>query len=241
MATSNATSRRLVAYLRVSTDRQAEEGLGLEVQEQAIRRWAKTNGYKIVAWATDAGVSGSNGLETREALPGALGAIRAGEAAGMVVYRLDRLARDLIVQETVLAEIRRMGGAVFSTFASEDAYLEDDPADPSRKLIRQILGAVSEYERAMTRLRLEAGRSRKREKGGYAGHGSPAFGYRAESRTLVAEDDEQETVARIVTLAEEGRSLREIVATLEAEGRQPKRGARWYPQTVARVLARTHQ
>ena len=60
------------------------------------------------------------------------------------VYRLDRLARDLIVQETVLAEVKRLGGEVFSTSAAEAGYLSDDPDDPSRKLIRQVLGAVAE-------------------------------------------------------------------------------------------------
>src|SRR2546426_9291882 len=50
----------VVAYLRVSTDRQAEEGLGLDVQKHAIRAWAKQHGNRIVAWARDEGVSGSN-------------------------------------------------------------------------------------------------------------------------------------------------------------------------------------
>src|SRR4051794_33589968 len=51
---------RVVAYLRVSTDRQAEEGLGFDVQEQAIRAWAKHGGHRVVAWTRDEGVSGSN-------------------------------------------------------------------------------------------------------------------------------------------------------------------------------------
>lgn len=232
---------KLVAYLRVSTATQAEEGVGLEVQEAAIKVWAKAKGHRIVGWYTDAGVSGSNGLDTRQALPGALGAIKAGDAAGMVVYRLDRLARDLIVQETLLAEVKRMGGIVESTFASEAAFLGDDPADPSRKMIRQILGSVAEYERSMIRLRLESGRARKREKGGYAGHGSPAFGYRAEGKALVADSGEQSAVARIVELSGEGRSLREIITVLDAEGHQPKRGDRWHPVTVSRVIARATQ
>ncbi len=140
---------KLVAYLRVSTDRQAEHGLGLDVQEAAIKAWAKQNGHRIVLWTRDEGVSGSNGLETREALPEALGAVQGRTAAGIAVYRLDRLARDLVLQEQLLAEIKRMGGQLFTTSAAEADYLEDDPSDPSRRLIRQILGAVNEYERSM--------------------------------------------------------------------------------------------
>jgi DNA invertase Pin-like site-specific DNA recombinase len=171
---------RLVAYLRVSTDRQAERGLGLHVQEQAIRAWTKANRYRITLWCRDEGVSGSNGLDARVALPEVLRVLRTGGADGLVVYRLDRLARDLVLQEQLLAEIRRMGRQMFTTSGGEAAFLEDDPADPSRKLIRQILGAVSEYKRAMIRLRMQAGRASRRDRGDYAGFGSPPYGWRAE-------------------------------------------------------------
>jgi len=53
------------------------------------------------------------------------------------VHRLDRLARDLVLQEQLLAECWRMGATVSSTAAGEDAYLSDDPADPSRRLIKR--------------------------------------------------------------------------------------------------------
>ena len=102
------------------------------MQRQAIRGWAKAHSHRIVATLADEGVSGSNGLESRDALPEALGMIRGGQAGGLVVYRLDRLARDLILQETLLAEVKRMGGQVFSTSAAESDFLTDDPADPSR-------------------------------------------------------------------------------------------------------------
>src|SRR5947208_2074283 len=92
----------VVAYLRCSTDRQAEEGLGLDVQREAIDRWAKSTGHRIVHSFTDEGVSGSNGIDQRRALGDALEVVREGKAAGLVVYRLDRLARDLIIQETLL-------------------------------------------------------------------------------------------------------------------------------------------
>jgi DNA invertase Pin-like site-specific DNA recombinase len=58
---------KAAAYLRVSTDTLAERGLGLDVQRQAIRAWARAHGHKITGWHTDSGVSGSNGLDSREA------------------------------------------------------------------------------------------------------------------------------------------------------------------------------
>lgn len=233
---------KLAAYLRVSTDAQAERGLGLDVQEQGIRAWAKREGHRIVLWARDEGLSGSNGLDTRVGLLDAVGAIQDGTVRGIVVYRLDRLARDLVLQESLLAEVWKGGGRVFSTSPAEDGYLDPNGAedDPSRALIRQILGAVNQYERAMIRLRLRAGRARKREQGGYA-DGPPPLGYRAEGGALVADESEQATVARIVALRASGASLRTICETLEAEGLRPKRGARWHPETVRAVLGRHGQ
>ena len=122
---------KIVAYLRVSTDRQAEEGLGLEVQEQTIRSWARTQGHRVALWTRDEGVSGSDGLDRREGLADALRALKERRAEGLVVYRLDRLARDLVLQEQLLADVRRMRSEVFSTSAAEASYLGDDPDDPS--------------------------------------------------------------------------------------------------------------
>lgn len=228
---------RLVGYVRVSTDRQAEEGLGLDVQRQAIRKWAKTNGHRIALWCADEGVSGSNGLETRMGLHDALAAVRERRAAGVVVYRLDRLARDLVLQEQLLAEVRRLGGDVFSTSAAEAGYLGDDPDDPSRRLIRQVLGAVNEYERAMIALRLRSGRRRKAELGGFA-YGSPPLGYRAQDGELVADADEQDVLERIAEMHRGGFSLRAMADALTAEGYQPKRSDRWHPESLRRVVAR---
>jgi DNA invertase Pin-like site-specific DNA recombinase len=253
---------RLVAYLRVSTDRQAERGLGLHVQEQAVRAWAKANGHRITMWCRDEGVSGSNGLGTRAALPEALRVLRTGAADGLVVYRLDRLARDLVLQEQLLAEVRRIGRQVFTTSAGEAAFLEEHPDDPSRKLIRQILGAVSEYERAMIRLRMQSGRISRRERGDYAGYGSPPYGWRAERGgrgegvRLVEVESEQVTLARIAELRVGGASLRQIAEALEREGHKTRRDGkpftrkdkdgrevehtprRWHPQTLAAIIRR---
>lgn len=229
---------KVVAYLRVSTDRQADEGQGLDVQRRAIEVWAKATGCRVVAIFADEGVSGSNGLDTRVALADALELLRDQAAQGLVVHRLDRLARDLVVQETLLAEVRRMGATVMSTSAGEAAYLTDDADDPSRTLIRQVLGAVAQYDRSMIALRLRAGRRRKAEKGGFA-YGAPPFGQRVEGRELVPDPDEQATLRRVAELHRAGRSVRSIAAQLNLEGVPTKRaGAVWHPTTVARLVHR---
>lgn len=227
---------KVVAYLRVSTDKQAEEGLGLDVQEQAIRRWAKSEGHRVVLLCRDAGVSGSSGLDSRRELPDALEMLHGQGAQGLVVYRLDRLARDLVLQEQLLMEVRRAGAEVFSTSPSEQDYLKDDPDDPSRRLIRQVLGAINEYERGMIRLRLRRGQQRKAEKGGYAG-GRPPYGYRADGRALVPIPDEQAIIRQARELRDIGLSYREIAERLTSDSSYPRSGGVWHPTMVARMVA----
>lgn len=229
---------KIVGYVRVSTATQAEDGLGLDVQKAAIRAWCKANGHRLTSILSDEGISGAKELEDRPGLADALDMIRSRRAQGIVVPRLDRLARDLIVQETILAEVCRVGGEVFSTSPAEASYLTDDPDDPSRKMIRQVLGAVSEYERSMVVLRLRNGRRRKARTGGYAS-GAPAFGYQARDGDLVELGEEQVTVKRICDLRASGASLRKICSILESEGHRSKRGGtRWQPMAVKRVLDR---
>jgi len=133
-------------------------------------------------------------------------------------------------------EIRRSGGQAFSTAAGEQDFLVDDPDDPSRRLIRQVLGAVNEYERAMIRLRLRRGQQREAERGGYAG-GRPPYGYRAEGKALVPVAEEQEVIRLVRRLHGQGASLREISSNLEADGLKPRSGGTWHPTMLARLTA----
>jgi DNA invertase Pin-like site-specific DNA recombinase len=225
----------VAAYLRVSTDTQVDRGAGLEIQEEAIRAWARANRHRIVGVFTDAGVSGTNGIENRAALPDVLDTLDAGRAGGVVVYRLDRLARSLVAQEQLLMEIRKLGAEVFSTAGGEQEFLRDDPDDPSRTLIRQILGAVAGYDRAMIRMRLRRGQQKKIEKGGYGG-GRPPYGYAAAGGHLLPRPEEQAVIARAKDLRRGGGSLRAICSSLEAEGFHPRSGSQWHPVQVSRML-----
>lgn len=227
---------RLCAYTRVSTEGQVE-GFGLDVQRDSIRGWIKANGHTVPrgCWFTDEGVSGT--LAERDGLGDVLDAIRERRVEGVILPRLDRLARDVIVQEQLLAEIWRMGGHVLSCSATEASYLSDDPDDPGRKLMRQMLGAVNSYEREMISLRLRKGRQRKASAGGYA-FGAPPFGQRAEAGQLVADSREMEAVRAALALRRSGRSLREIGTALEEAGYPSKRGGAWHPVTVSRLIER---
>ena len=231
----------LAAYLRVSTDRQADEGLGLDVQRQVIRKWARANGHKITAWHADEGISGSNGIETRLALGAALNDIAQHRVDGLVFYRLDRLARDMMLQEQLLRDIASDGGRVFSTFGAEQDNIKMTHMTPTGKWSGASSASIADRERKLIALRLAAGKRRKHEQGGYAGYGAPPIGYTAVGKELVADDDEQATLTRIHQLRGEGRTIRQIIAVLDAEGRRTKRGASWHPTTVARILRSPEQ
>lgn len=226
-----------VGYVRVSTDRQADEGGGLAVQEAAVRAFARANGIRLRAVVRDEGVSGAADALDRPGLLEVVEQLRDERARVVVVYRLDRLARDMVLQEQLLAEVGRLGGRLHSCSPTEDAYLVDDPTDPTRALVRQVLGVVSQYERAMIRLRMAAGKRRKLEAGGYA-HGQPPYGWQAHNGELIEQEHEQAVIARLRRGRAAGQSYRQLADELNDAGVSARRGG-WHPQTVARAVIRS--
>lgn len=227
-----------MAYLRVSGAGQID-AWGLDRQEAAIRKWAKANGAKIVAWYRDEGVSG--GVEALER-PGMTEAINAigPKVDGLVVADLDRFARMLMTQEAALGVIWKLGGKVFTATGGE--VQQDDPEDGARTLIRQVLGAVIQYEKHQAVKRMRQGREAKAAAGKHA-VGQYAFGYRGEgkgrARDAAPDPAEQAAVDRILRWRREGRSYREIAAALDRDGLKPRRAEAWSAMAV-RSVARRH-
>ena len=132
------------------------------MQEKACRSWAKANGHKIVATFTDAGISGSKDISDRPGLSAAIDTLRPPpRATGLIVAKLDRLARALHVQESVLQVVWRAGGSVFTADTGE--VLQDDPDDPMRTFVCQVVGGVAQLERSLIAERMRDGRNAKRE------------------------------------------------------------------------------
>jgi DNA invertase Pin-like site-specific DNA recombinase len=234
----------VIAYVRVSTSEQSLAGYGLPVQERAIRQWAKAHKHRVVQVFTDV-ASGATSPTDRPGLSAALDALLPPpKATGFVVLRLDRLARDLLQQEAALQVAWRAGAEVFAVDGGQEGsglVAADDPNEPTRKLVRRILGLVSEYERDLIRKRLQDGRRHKAEQGGHAG-GTYPFGYEGGTngrhRDAVLQPDEQATVGRIAELRRQGESYRSIAATLDDEGRKPRRAASWSAMSVRNVAER---
>jgi DNA invertase Pin-like site-specific DNA recombinase len=224
--------QKVFGYTRVSTAEQVE-GFGLDVQEAAIRKYCKDEGLLLVAMLTDEGQSGSNGLDDRLGLAEGLARIERGEASALVVYRLDRLARDLLLQETVHARLETAGASVLSV--SEPAMTGDDP---TRVLVRQLLGGIAQYERAVIRGRMMAGKAAKVAKGGYGG-GRPAYGQRADGGELVANTEEAAIVETVTTMRKAGESYRSIATALKDGGLTTRSGGEWNPNQVRRIAQRS--
>jgi DNA invertase Pin-like site-specific DNA recombinase len=223
---------KVIGYVRVSTPGQVEDGAGLDIQEQAIRSWSRQQRHRLLAILRDEGISGSNGIEHRVGLPDALHMIETGQAQGLVVHKLDRLARNLMVQETTLAQIWSMGGKVFSVDTGE--VTRDDPDDPMRTAFRQMIGVFSQLDRAMIAARLRAGRRQKAAQGGYVG-GPTRYGWRVTDGELVPDPIEQKVIETALSFRDQGLSLRGIATALDGLGQHPRSG-RWHPETVKRLL-----
>ena len=155
------------AYIRVSGRGQVD-GDGPERQAQAINSFCLT--HKLALPDTqlffEAAVSGTVEAMDRPKFAEmieVIGSLPVGEKACIVVERLDRLARDLMVSEFLLAECRKRGISVYATDQNDLRDMASDGGDPTRVLLRQILGALAQWEKTALVLKLRKARDRKRE------------------------------------------------------------------------------
>ncbi|MFD7554665.1 recombinase family protein [Streptomyces sp. NPDC059835] len=227
---TTAAPLRLVAYLRVSTEDQLN-GYGLELQEDQVRGWAARNNAVITEVRTEPAVSGA--ALDRPELIACIQDVIDREADGILLPNLERIARELHVQEAAMAAVWAEGGAVYT--ADHGEVLEDDPEDPVRTAMRQMRGVFSQLERGLIRKRLHGGRRKKAAKGEYVG-GPVRYGYDRADKNHVANEAEQRGRERARELKAEGLSLQKIADTLTAEEIPTKRGGRWQKTTVARLL-----
>jgi DNA invertase Pin-like site-specific DNA recombinase len=233
---------RVIGYVRVSSRNKYDQAESRPAQEKALRAWARGEGHKLVAIQSDEGASGTLTSDDRPGLKAALDAIRRGEADGLVVRELDRLARDVMVQERVLAKLWaiRPDTAVWSVKSEEQANCSrtDEPDDYTRKYMRRQFGLLAEFVRDLTVARLRNGKQHKQERGGFIG-GQVPYGWRSVDGNLVEDDQEQAAIRRMRELRAGGSSYRAIVDALAAAGIPTKRGeTTWTPDAVRRVLTR---
>jgi DNA invertase Pin-like site-specific DNA recombinase len=207
--------KRLIGYLRVSTDEQADSGAGLAAQQEQLRRAFEYEGWALVELIRDEGASGKD-LQ-RDGLRRALGMIAAGEADGLVVAKLDRLTRS-VVDFGDLLEWFELADA---TFVALDLRL--DTSMPTGAMVAHVLVVVAEWERRTIGQRTKDAMAAKRAAG--------------ETTGLPSILDNPDLVARIRELQADGLSRTAIAERLTREGWPTVRGgAEWRPSALQVVL-----
>lgn len=228
----------LAGYIRVSTEGQVD-AYGKDVQRDAILRWAKLNGHLISHFYEEDGVSGKTDSGSRPALQQCIEQAERKRFEGIVVFEPSRIARRIVVQETLLSLIWSAGLKVFSTTTGE---MDADEDDPTKIMIRQILGVIAEFDHRTTVKKLQAGRVVKSAQGGYIG-GTPAFGLKAvgsgKTARLVEDEVESKVIEDILTEYQGGRSYNGIATLLNQGGHTTKRGKQWTAVQVRRIVQRS--
>lgn len=228
----------LVGYLRGSSSGELENSLA--GQREGISVFAERLGHEIVGFHCDEHLSGALSMHERPGLFDALLDVREGRAAGIVVHRVDRLARSLTVQEATFSAVWEHGGAIFEAVSCSE-ILRDDPDDPMRKAMRQMAGVFAELEREIGNARRRGGRRRKLAAGGWVGGHRlhRRFGYRVVDSEYVPEPAEQEVIDRMRELRASSTSYRGVAAALTAEGHKAPEAGVWYAATIRRILQNT--
>ena len=217
---------RVVGYVRASTDRQ---DLGPEAQREALARWCAGKGAQLVAVHEELGVSGGTPIEQRTGLLSAVDALQPAGAGVLLVARRDRLARDVVAAAMIERLVERAGARILSCAG------EGEGEGPEGLLMRRIVDAFAEYERAVIRGRIRAALAVKKQRGERVG--DIPYGYRlaGDGRRLEPEPGEQQVLGVVRQLRATGATLRVIGEQLEGQGLRPRSGGRWHPQTLANI------
>jgi DNA invertase Pin-like site-specific DNA recombinase len=203
-----------LGYLRVSSEAQAESGLGIAAQRASIEAEAQRRGWEV-EFIEDAGVSAKT-LD-RPGMASALAKLTAGEANTLVVSRLDRLARSMANFTDLMARAHREGWAIVAL------DLGVDTSTAEGELMANVRASFAAYERRLISIRTKEALAALKAQGVKLGHPN------------VIGDD---VAAVAVELRSRGLTLRAIGQQLSERGHVPPNGSTWYPSTVNGLLRR---
>jgi site-specific DNA recombinase len=217
-----------IGYVRVSTDRQAEQGVSLEAQEAKIRAMATVQGAELLDVIVDGGESAKS--LNRPGLQHLLNLINAGKVEAVIVAKLDRLTRSVKDLCGLLELFEKRKVALVSVAESLDT------GSAAGRLVITIMGAVSQWEREAIGERTRDALRHKRGKRERVGN--IRFGYRLAADGVHIEPDpsEQAALAAIRSLRSGGHSLRAVAGSLNASGHRTRRGTKWRLESVVRAI-----
>lgn len=229
---TNKIQPKFIGYARVSTGNQKEEKT-IEIQEKALKEYADKNSLNLVRIFKDEGVSG--GIEDRPSLLEMFEYLKEEEQQnieGIIIYKLDRLARDIRIQENLIYDLQEKRKKKIISIKEPDL----DSKDITRVLMRQMLGVISQYEKGLIVMRLNAGRMNKLKKGGFPG-GGVAYGYEVRKNELFINQEDAEIIRNIFYLKRYKKmSLNGIARKFNQENIKTARGGKWYAATISYML-----
>jgi DNA invertase Pin-like site-specific DNA recombinase len=220
---------RTVAYLRVSTDKQADRGVSLDAQRAKVLAYAELYDLELVDVIVDAGASAKT-LD-RPGLQRALSALRRREADALLVVKLDRLTRS----------VKHLGELVETVFAPGKAALlsvgeQIDTRSAGGRLVLNVLASVSQWEREAIGERTSVAMKHKAACGEFTGGESP-FGFRVEDERLAPIESEQHVIMEARRLRVAGLSLRAVARELDAAGMRSRAGRPFAAVQIRRMVA----
>jgi DNA invertase Pin-like site-specific DNA recombinase len=195
-------------------------------QRQAIEALCSLRGIQIVSFYEEAH-TGSD-LEGRAQFQEMRRVMLENGVRTVVCEKLDRIARDIIIQESIIADFNKHGITLISATPGEENLCS---TDPTRVLIRQILGCFFEYERKMIVLKTRAARERLRAKNGKC-EGRKAYGKRP---------GEDFVLLTILDLANLGKSSEYIAEYLNEAKINTRYGKVWNSGTVWKIIERNRK
>jgi len=216
------STTKAIAYYRTSSSTNVgADKDSLPRQKAAVSAYANAYGICIVDEFHDAAVKGADCIEGRPGFLAMLARIEGNGVRCILVETASRFARDLIVQETGWRFLQAKGIELIAV-DSPDAFLSDTP---TAVLIRQILGAVSQFEKASLVAKLKGARDRK----------SREVGHRIDGRKGHTRGN-PELVQLARSIWKEGRTLLATSAVLAARGYVTAKGKPFSAAQVKRLV-----
>ena len=222
---------KALGYIRVSTSDQADSGLSLAHQESKIKAYCEALDISLVEIVSDAGFSAKT--LNRPGMTEVINQIKSKSVDAVVILKLDRLTRSVKDLGAIVELIEKNNVALVSV---QDSI---NTSTAAGRLILNVLGSVSQWEREANGERVKAALSVK--KGAGERVGTIPFGYTLASDgiALVENADEQNTLKIIRKLRSDGLSLRKIGAELDKRGIATKKGGKWQAATIKNLCEAT--
>jgi DNA invertase Pin-like site-specific DNA recombinase len=166
---------KTIAYLRVSTDKQADRGVSLDAQRAKVHAYAELYDLDLAEVIVDAGESAKS-LD-RPGLKRALAMLKAEEAEALLVVKLDRLTRSVVDLGTLVERYFAPGKAALLSVGEQI-----DTRSAAGRLVLNVLASVSQWEREAIGERTATAMQYKAKQGEYTGGQAP-YGRRVGART----------------------------------------------------------